>query len=171
MTKKAYAAHRGCKPTYISKRDVAERLESAMVLQDGKWLIDSDKADEILSNTRDPAADLVGTGDDTKKTSGKYTEVRTSISEVRLEGEKLDLAERKNQTLPRGKTYQAAVSIGQNIRELLQGRNRRLADTLATMKDSKEILVLLEKEDRKLLETISNDFLRKLQAAGGHKQL
>lgn len=172
MTKKDYAAHRGCKPAYISKKDVTARLAPAMVNQNGAWLVDSEKADAILSQGRDPASDLIRASEApadgaAKSASSSYTEVRTTREKVRVEFESIELAERKGQTLPRGKVYQAAMALGQGFREALQGRNRRLAEQLSTMKDPREVMVLLEQEDRLLLETLSHDFLRRLQSASG----
>lgn len=164
MTKKDYARHRGCSAAYVSKKDVAARLAPAMVMEKGQWLVDSEKADALLSASRDPATDLRAASEGPSAT-GEYTVARTKAQYVRLEMESLELSTLKGQTLPRGKTYQAAQTVGQNFREALQGRNRRLAEQLVTMTDAREIMILLEQEDRQLLESISSDFLRRLQTA------
>ena len=173
MTKKDYAARRGCSPAYLSKKETAARLAPAMVRgENGAWMIDSDIADKIFKDTADPARKIgkaggakTAAGGSAAPEAGTYENVRTESALVKLEHERLDLAARKGQTVPRHSVYEAAAGAGQAIREYLRGRNQRIAEQASTMTDARQIRAMLEESDRVMLQMISDDFMRRIPAA------
>jgi hypothetical protein len=178
MTKAEYARHRGCSKPFISKS--LDKLATAIVLDEkGRERIDSEKADAIFAANRDPSRSLPGatgqrrgkpaddeTGDDVLPGDEGFTATKTKRERVKLEHEQINLAERKSQLVPRDGVVAAGAKAGQMIREQLRETNRDLAEKLATMNDTRAILVALEERDRRILGTVSDDFMRRIQGAG-----
>jgi hypothetical protein len=175
--KTQYAAHRGCSKPYLSKGDVARRLEAAMELDpvDGKLKINFEKADQILALATDtakvrkpppPAALQDFTGEDPALPPGSMDAARRENLRLKNEELALSLAEQKGQTLPRAGVVGAATAAGQTIRENIYSLIPGLAERFATMTDAREIRVAMDAAFRGCLESVVNDFMRKLDATG-----
>jgi hypothetical protein len=171
MTKSDYAKHRGCTKAYLSKPAIVDRLKLAMVADaQGRMLVDSEKADAIFAEARDPSKYLgrqmpADSGRRLVKADG-YEATRTRREQLKVQEAELDLAERKRQTVARSGVVSAGAAAGQLIRGHLQARNRRLAELAATMTDARAIKQMLDDDDRTMLETVSDDFVRRIQGAG-----
>jgi hypothetical protein len=176
MTKSAYAKHRvaqghQCSKQFLAKPAIVERLRPAMVADaEGRMLVDSDKADAIFAETRDPSKYLGrATAGEPKARLTRpdgYEAMRTRREQLKVQEAELDLAERKRQTIARSGVVAAGATAGQLIRGHLQARNRRIAELAATMTDAREIKQMLDADDRVMLETVSDDFMRRIQGAG-----
>ncbi len=177
--KKEYAAHRGCKPAYVSKKGIKELVAQAMEIDpsDGKLKINFEKADQILASASDPArAEFknsntnpeIKTGPAADQPSpaapaaGTYHDSKTRRALVDAEKAELDLMERKKQIMPVAGAITAVNAAGAAIKEYLQARNTRLSEQAATMTNPREIKAMLDADDRALFETINHDFLRRI---------
>ncbi|MBI1366868.1 MAG: hypothetical protein GC153_13045 [Alphaproteobacteria bacterium] len=181
MTKAAYAKLKGWSPPYLSKPSMIDKLAPAMVSKgDGTFLIDADKADEILAREKSPAREIIKTRDNSAEDAAEtetapgeqaekkqgYYDARTQREMVTLENQLLDLADRKGNLLSKKQTVDAVVGVAQKIREGLASRNVLLADKVSTMTDARQILIELEKSDRALLTGLSDDLMRTLHIEG-----
>lgn len=188
MTKSEYAAYLGVSRAFISKKSTKEKLVSAEVVSDlGKTLIDSDLADKIFKITEDPArapfrkrkdtktevVDIPDAGFSDEEDTGLlrgYEKSRAEREAIKVEHSKLDLLQRKGETVLRQDVVRAVSNAGAAIREHLQARNRRLAEQASTMRDAREIKAMLDADDRAMLEMISDDFLRRVSDSGSGGQ-
>ena len=175
MTKADYAARgikqydgsfKKCSKAYLSKGAMKARLEPAMRADtDGVLKIDSDMADQILRETKDPSrsmSHMKPTPGTASPKTGTFEAVRTDRERAKLENEQLDLAERKGETMSRVEVVRAVMAAGQIIKDQLKNNSRRLAEKFSTMTDVREIRSVMEQENSALLTQISNDFLRRL---------
>lgn len=172
VTKAEYARLKGWDRSYLSKKETVKKIRPALVKNAaGKTRVDVKLADEIFSNDTDPSkvrkatkntpheAGAVTNEDDAAR--GFY-DTKAEREQIRLEQEKLNLAERKGLLLPRAETIRAISAVGMIFRDGLKARTRHLAQQLSTMKDTKEIAAFLEKQDQALLETISHELKRRI---------
>jgi hypothetical protein len=165
---------------YLSKAGVKEMLEGALV-QDpnnsNKKLLDFDKADELFAKNADAArAEVVakrnaaGNGksnpEDEDTGEATYTQIRNNKELAKLEQVRLDLLERKAETISRQSVLDATAAAGQKIQEHLRACSRRLSEKVATMTDAREIKTVIDEEIRRTLETVSDDLERKLNPQG-----
>lgn len=173
---------RGCSPANITKLIKAGRIDDALIKQGAREKIDSDLADSILAKTLDTAkmrgkpavvGPLIDTTDHSTKQSHKNTiqgesldDIRKKQARVKLEEQKLNLAERKSQTVEKNRVIEACSAAGTAIREHLMSRNRRLAEQASTMNDAREIKAMLDADDRAMLQMISHDFMRRVSTDG-----
>lgn len=170
-TKQQYAAHRGCTKAYLSKPEIVERLRPAMVSDpaSGRLLVDFEKADALFVQHRDPSRFLGRTAAlgprPTRDADGKPNTFETTKHDrelLKLEQDQMNLLDRKSQTLSRKDTEAACAAAGQLLRDSLQSRNQRLADKAATMKDAREIKIMLDAADRSMIETVNDALVRRL---------
>jgi hypothetical protein len=176
--KTQYAAHRGCKKPYLSKPAVSARLQAAMEIDpaDGKLKINFEKADAILARETDtakvrkpstPAGVQASAGDeDPELTPGSMDAARRENIRLKNEDLALKLAEQKGQTLPRAGVVGAAAQAGQSIRENIYALIPGLAERFATMTDAREIRIVMDGALRGCLESVVNDFNRRILPAG-----
>jgi hypothetical protein len=173
--KTQYAAHRGCKKPYLSKAAVKERLKAAMEIDpsDGKLKINFERADAILARVTDTAQvrkpstsatfpDSAGI-EDPELPPGSMDAARRENIRLKNEDLGLKLAEQKGQTLPRAGVLGAATVAGQTIRENIYSLIPGLAERFATMTDAREIRVVMDGAFRVCLESVVNDFMRRIQ--------
>ncbi len=171
VTKAEYARRKNWDRSYLSQAEALSKIAPALttVSRPGKKdreMIIVDIADKIFAGNTDPSKVRKIT-QEAAPADGSFTSTKTEREKVRLESESLDLAERKGQTLPRAQTTAAVAAAGTQIREHLQARNRRIAEQASTMTDPREIKAMLDNDDRAMLEMISHDFLRRIQAITG----
>lgn len=177
-TKEQYAARgirqpdgsfRPVTKAYLSKKKNLLMLEPAMEIDpaDGKRKINFETADALFLKNRDPSR-FVGQkkNQDFPAAEETYESVKRRQALVKLEQEMMDLAERKDQTLPRAETMAAVSAAFLAIREKLQARNRSLSEQSSTMTDVREINAMLDASDRMLLETVSDEFMRRVSKGG-----
>lgn len=179
ISKTEYAARIGVTKAYLSKRSVKDRLAPAMVLVDGKLMIDADLADAIFAKTRDPSrylgkkkpdrapqrpsAPSSAVEPDADLAPGEsFEKTKQQRESVKLEQDRLNLAARKGQTLPKQDVERACLAAAQAIRHHLRARNRHIAEKAATMDEAREIKVMLDEDDRGMFEFLSHEFARKL---------
>lgn len=179
-SKKEYAAHRDVSPAYISKKGIKELVEQAMEIDpsDGKKKINFERADQILADAADPArADFKKSSAPAKEESetetkaqpsapapGSYHDGKTRLAQINAEKAELDLLERKKGLLPVTTTIAAIAAAGSLIKEHLQGRNTRIAESASSMTNPREIKAMLDADDRVMFETINNDFQQRLSS-------
>jgi hypothetical protein len=175
--KTQYAAHRGCKKPYLSKPAVSERLRAAMEIDpaDGKLKINFEKADAILARVTDTAMvrKPAAPGPSQAFADGNNDLDHESMDAARRENIRLKnedlalkLAEQKGLTLPRAGVIGAAAQAGQSIRENIYALIPGLAERFATMTDAREIRIVMDGALRGCLESVVNDFNRRIQPAG-----
>jgi hypothetical protein len=176
--KTQYAAHRGCKKPYLSKPAVRERLRGAMEIDpaDGKVKINFEKADAILARVTDTAmvrkpsapgpSQVLADGKDAELDPESMDAARRENLRLKNEDLGLKLAEQKGLTLPRAGVVSAAAQAGQSIRENIYALIPGLAERFATMTDAREIRTAMDGALRVCLESVVNDFMRRVQPAG-----
>lgn len=179
MTKEKYAelgipqadgTRKKVSKAYLSKGMMAQRLAGAMEMDmaSGRMMLNSDKADEIITETKDPSRGMshMNGGSGLKPTKGAkigaFEQIKTDNARVKLEHEQLDLADRKKQLLTVKDVIVAAAAVAQIIQSNFKSRERRLAEKFSTMKDAGEIAAIMAEEDRALLQQCSDDFHRRL---------
>lgn len=174
MTKAEFARTIGVTRQYFSKKEIKDRFAPAMITTpDGKNMIDSDLAKQIIKMTQDPArAHLRKRADaqvwpdeqdpEKKIELSGYEKSRAEREALKVEEARLNLLERKAETLSKTEALRAVASIGAAIREHLQGRNRRIAELASTMTNAREIKAMFDADDRAMLEMISHDFMRRV---------
>lgn len=169
VKKSVYAKMCGFNRSYLSQADVIEKLGPALVPQEnGKILIDVALADKILKRDTDPTK-VRKEPADTEPEQDSLSFLRREREGVKLEHERIDLEERKGKLVYRDEVYQACSLAGQMIREHLKTRNRTIAEKAATMTDPQAIKILMDEDDRILLETIGDELRRKFaETEGGH---
>jgi len=177
VTKAEYARIRGWNRSYLSLKKTKERLAPAMVA-DGKGgeLVDVEKANEIFrvetdtAQVRKPSAPAPSrdssAGEDPALDPESLDARRRENLRLKNEELELSLAAQKGQTLPRAGVLSAAAQAGQNIRENLFALVPGLAERFATMTDAREIRTVMDGALRGCLDSVSNDFMRRIQPAG-----
>jgi hypothetical protein len=165
-TKAEYAKHRGCSKAYLSKPDVAERLEAATERDpaDGKWKINFDKANEILAATSDPARAKPAPASEVAPESNTpgFHDIKTRREELKFTSDLIELQRQLGNTLDRQKTVDACTWWGKSVMDALKARNRRMGEILSTLNDPREIRAALDKSDYETFRSLSDDFRRKL---------
>lgn len=171
--------------SYLSKADVEARLEPAITRNGKKVLIDAEMAKAILKRETDtskvrkaaqpeietPDADAqAGEDDDGLELS---PEDATSLDKhrrrnIHLKNEDLALriAAQKSETLSRQGAYAAAAQAGQLIRENIYALIPGLAERAASMTDAREIRTMMDGAFRACLESVVNEFNRRIHPAG-----
>lgn len=185
LTKTEYALHRGVSKAYISKKNIRALLAPATEKDtEGREKINVEKADAILDQNTDgqrnkrskPKGGRQAGGDGDKAAASpapeenSYEATRRRHEEIKLENSQIDLEQKKGSLIFRDEVERACAAAGQLIREHLTARNRHIADKAATMTDARAIKAMLDEADRLMLETVSNDIVRKLfpqSATGG----
>lgn len=175
VTKSEYALHRNVSPAYISKKNIKALLAPAIEAdpKTGREMINLEKADQLLDQNTDSQRnkhnkpqnpETGGGGNKAAPSNGadSYETIRRTHEEAKLQHTLLDLEQKKGNLLFRDEVERACAAAGQMIREHLSSRNRHIADKAATMTDARAIKALLDEADRMMLETVSNDILRKL---------
>lgn len=170
--------------SYLSKAEVEKRLEPAITRDGKKVLIDVEMAKAILkretdtSKQRKPqpaaaalplddgAADAEGEDDLDGLPKGTLDEHRRRNVQLKNEDLALRIAEQKAQTLPRQGVVAAAAQAGQAIRENIYALIPGLAERFATMTDAREIRTVMDGAFRTCLESVVNEFNRRIQPAG-----
>lgn len=172
LTKTEYAVHRGVNKAYISKKNIKALLEPAMETDpaDGKIKVNVEKADKILNENTDTKRQqkpLTPPAAEESSEDNSYEATRRKHEQIKLESAQLDLEQKKGNLLFKDDVERAISAAGQQIREHLTLRNRAIADKAASMTDAKAIKSMLADDDRRMLETVSNDIIRKLYPEGG----
>lgn len=112
------------------------------------------------------ASDLIDEGDNDEDKPPQligYAKSKAEREAANASMAQLQLAERVGQVCDKAGTEDAAYELGQMLTELLNSRNRRLADELATMADPREIRARLDAEDRDLLGELVIEIHRRLE--------
>ena len=170
MTKAQYAEKRGVTKAYLSKPQIVELLAPAMVKDPenpAKMKIDPAIADELFNSHSDPARaskrKKAKANDDDKSSSDtrSFASTKNDRELIKLAQDRLALAEKLGQTLSRHEVESAFAGAGQFIREQLKARNHQIADKAATMTDARAIKAMLDESDRLILQTISDELIRK----------
>jgi hypothetical protein len=177
VTKAEYARIRGWNRSYLSLKETKARIAPAMV-PDGKGgeLVDVAKANEIFkietdtAKVRKPSAPAPSCdsapGEDPDQDPESMDARRRENLRLKNEELELKLAEQKGLTLPRAGVLSAAAQAGQTIRENFFALVPGLAERFATMNDAREIRTVLDGALRGCLDSVSNDFMRRIQPAG-----
>ena len=89
-----------------------------------------------------------------------YSRARTVREGYLAKSAQLDLEERLGNLLDRAETVDAFFTLGQSLREAMERRAPELAARLLGISDLNQLTAILAEEDRKLLQSIADDFRR-----------
>ena len=177
VSKAQYAKLRGWDRSYLSKKDVKARLAPAMEKDKrGKDCVNVAKADEIFKRETDTSkvrkempAEVAADDVDEDFPDLPPTMDAARRENIRLKNEDLalKLAAQKGQTLERAGVIGAAGVAGQAIRENIYSLIPGLAERFATMTDAREIRTAMDAALRSCLESVWNEFMRKIEPANG----
>lgn len=185
MKKTEYAALKGWSKSYLSKKDIKEKIAPAMTVDEqGRKRIDSDIADQIFAATADPAREHLRKDAQASETQAGavdgndknpeplltgYQASRAEREAIKVEQDRLDLLERKGKTLDLDQVVEAHSASAVIIREHLSSAGRRIAEKASTMTDSRAIKSMFDEEMRSAFLAAHHDFTRRIPNWDGDK--
>jgi len=171
MTKSEYARHRGVSAAMVSKYVREDRI---LVMPDGR--VDVEISDTLLNQfsesplrnpqTNSSAPDDFLSDDIKSQISqlsdiGSYAEHRARLTKYKADQEEIKLREARKLSTPTDRVINAAQTTGTRVRDALLNLRDQLPPVLATMTDTHEIWLRLDKDFRAVLNELYNEFLQK----------
>ncbi len=165
LNKSAYAEHRGCAPSYITKLIKTGKLTAPALRDDGKILVEL--ADKMLAGGEVEAPAAPSTQPDGPKIETR-AEAEARKAREDADARSMQNAQRRGELCDTASVRDAGEAIGQALQQALTARRRDLAMTLSAETDFNRVLAAIEDADRALLMEIAENVQRnvaKLDAA------
>jgi hypothetical protein len=156
MSQAEYARSRGVSKSMITRFKQRGYLDGALVEKDGKTLLDSEKADELLAERLDPSCGGKRNSDEKELTpeDRSFLEARTWSERYRAADRKLTFEIRQGLWIKKSEVREHNFAITRVCRDHLLNIPGRCAAMLATESDQAKIMELLNKEITTALEDL-----------------
>jgi len=162
MSQAEYARSRGVSKSAITRFKQRGYFEGAIFEKDGKTLLDSEKADELLAERLDPSRG--GKRDESEKESSpeerSFLEARTWSERYRAADRRLTYEIRAGKYILKSEVREQNFAIARIARDQLMNMSARLTPLIAAETDASRITELLDTEIRAVIE----DYIRALGA-------
>lgn len=172
ILKSAYAKHRGVTPAAVTTAIKSGRIASAVVTQNGKQLVDLEKADELWQrNTlQQPPAAKPGPAPE-RPTARQLRDLIESLPEddipdlnqsrarrehYQAEKARLEALQGRGELVPAADVKAQAFALARQVRDALMGIPDRLAPQLAATQDARVCHHLLGEEIRVALRGLAD---------------
>ena len=172
ILKSDYAKHRGVTPAAVTTAIKSGRIACAVVTQNGKQLIDLEKADAAWNrNTlKQPPPTTAGPASTTptpdqvrayieglpEDAIPELNESRARREHYQAEKAKLEALQGRGELVPAGEVKREAFALARGVRDALLGIADRLAPQLAATQDARVCHHLLSEEIRVALRGLAD---------------
>lgn len=166
LTKSAYAQHRGCAASYVSKLIKTGKLTAPALREDGRIVVEL--ADRMIAGHAVEAPAKPEAPDDTGPKIETRAEAEARKAREDADARSMQNAQRRGELCDTASVRDAGEAIGQALQQALLARRRDLAMTLSAETDFNRVLAAIEDADRALLMEIAENVQRnvaKLDAA------
>ena len=172
ILKSAYAKHRGVTPAAVTTAIKSGRIAGAVVTQNGKQLIDLDKADALWTrNTLQQPPPTTAGPAPAPPTVRQLRDLIQSLPEDEIpdlnesrarrehylaEKARLDALQGRKELLPADQVKAEALALARALRDGLMRVADRMAPTLAATADARQVHHLLTEEIRVALRSLGD---------------
>jgi hypothetical protein len=173
VTKSAYARSRGCSPAAVTSAIKSGRIKEAVVVKDGKELLDFDKANDLWTrNTQQqpPSTQTPATPSELPSDRALRAFIeglpedeipdlnwsRARREHYSAEREKIGTLKDRGEVIVQSKTKAEAFACARAVRDALLSLADRLAPQLAATTDARECHRLLTEEHRIALRGLAD---------------